>query len=59
MPKKPIESGFLMKQICFWGKFIISHWILIPEFPVSNAIKGGTCGNVKGKKYKNKVIMKD
>ena len=25
MPKKPIESGFLMEQIFFGGKFIISH----------------------------------
>ena len=60
IPKKYIESGFLMKQIFFLGgEVVISHWVLIPEFWVPNAIKGGTCGNVNGKKYKSKVIMKD
>ena len=46
MPKKPIESGFLMKQIFFGGKAIISHWSLIPEFPIPKSIKEGICGNV-------------
>ena len=41
MPKIPIESVFFMKQIFFGGKSIISHWSLIPEFPVPKAIKEG------------------